>query len=76
MEPPLAFALAAAAVVLAGVAGYLARSVIEKSRRARDRTSAQDEASRILARAEDEAASLKKGQVLEGKEEAFRLRET
>lgn len=75
MEPPLAIALAAAAAVLAGVAGYLARSMTEKSRRAKDRTSAQDEASRILSRAQDEAASLIKGQVLEGKEEAFRLRE-
>ncbi len=75
MEPPLAIALAAAAAVFAGVAGYLARSMTEKSRRAKDRTSAQDEASRILARAQDEAASLIKGQVLEGKEEAFRLRE-
>lgn len=75
MEPPLAFALAAAAALAAGVVGYVARSVIERSRRARDKASAGDEVSRILARAEDDAESLKKSHVLEGKEEAFRLKE-
>ncbi|MEE8147201.1 MAG: ribonuclease Y, partial [Longimicrobiales bacterium] len=58
-----------------GAAGYVGRGLIEQSRQRKARAAAEDEASRILARAQEEADNLRTSKVLEGKEEAFRLRE-
>lgn len=77
MNSPLVIALAAAvALLFCTAAGYLIRGKIERSRQEKERAAAQDDASRILARATEEAESLKKTRVLEGKEEVFGLKET
>ena len=76
MNSPLVIALAAAVALLIGTAaGYLIRGNIERSRQEKERAAAQDDASKILARANEEAEGLKKTRVLEGKEEVFGLRE-
>jgi ribonuclease Y len=73
---PLVIGLAAAVGLLFVAVGYLARGMIEQSRQRRAEAAAEDEASRILARAKEEADNLRTSRVLEGKEEAFRLRES
>ena len=76
MESPLVMLLAAAVALLIGVsAGYGIRGRLERSRQEKERAAAHDEASRILARAAEEAESQKKTRVLEGKEEVFSLKE-
>ena len=72
---PLVIGLAAAVALFFGAAGYVGRGLIEQSRQRKARAAAEDEASRILARAQEEADNLRTSKVLEGKEEAFRLRE-
>ena len=72
---PLVIALAAAVALLFGAVGYLGRGLVERSRRKKDVAAAADEASRILARAREEAGNLRTSRVLEGKEEVIRLRE-
>jgi len=77
MESPLVIALAAAVALLSGIAaGYLIRGNIEGSRRENERAAAQDEASRILKQATEEAENLKRSRLLEGKEEVFGLKES
>ncbi len=71
---PLEIGLAAAAAVLA-VAGFLLGRGTERVRQRRERESARDEASQIRKRAAEEADTLREGALLQGKEEAFRLRE-
>jgi len=74
MESPLVIALAAAVALLSGIAaGFFIRGKLESSRRDEERAAAQDEASKILKRAAEEAETLKKSRVLEGKEEVFGL---
>jgi ribonucrease Y len=76
MNTPLVMALAAAVALLFGIAaGYVIRGRIERSRQEKERAAAQDDASKILARATEEAESVRKTSVLEGKEEVFGLRE-
>lgn len=75
MESPLVWVLAAAAVFMGSVGGFIARGLLEGSRRKREQAVAQDEASRILSRAAEEAENLRKAQLLEAKEEGFKLRE-
>jgi ribonucrease Y len=76
MDDPLVIALAAAVALLFGTAaGYVIRGRIEHSRQEKERAAAQDDASKILTRATEEAESLKKTRILEGKEEVFGLRE-
>jgi len=72
---PLVLALAVAVALLFGAVGYLGRGLVERSRQKKDAAAAADEASRILARAREEADNLRTSRVLEGKEEAIRLRE-
>ena len=52
---PLGIGLAAAAVSLFGIIGYVGRGLIEQSRQNRAREAAEDEASIILDRAKEEA---------------------
>lgn len=73
---PLGIVLAAAAVSLFGIIGYVGRGLIEQSRQDRAREAAEDEASVILGRAKEEAENLRKVKILEGKEEVFQLRES
>jgi ribonuclease Y len=73
---PLGIGLAAAAVSLFGIIGYVGRGLIEQSRQSRAREAAEDEVSVILTRAKEEAENLRQVKVLEGKEEVFRLRES
>ena len=73
---PLVIGLAAAVALFFGAAGYVGRGLIEQSRQRRAQAAAEDEASRILARAQEEADNLRTSKVLEGKEEVFRLRES
>ncbi|MEX0935297.1 MAG: ribonuclease Y [Gemmatimonadota bacterium] len=76
MESPQAIVLAAAATLLAGLLlGVFLGRARELARQNRERMEARDEASRILARAGEEAESLRKEGELEGREAVFRLRE-
>jgi ribonucrease Y len=67
----IGFLLAAAAAAAGLACGFL----LERSRLRRSRSGAEEERQRILAAAEQEAASLRKAEVLAGKEEAFRAKE-
>jgi len=71
---PLDWALAVIAGALA-VAGFLLGRGRERARQEGERKAAKDEASRILARAREEADSAKETALLAGRDEAFRLRE-
>jgi ribonucrease Y len=75
MDSPLAWAVAAAIAALAGAAGFIIARTRERARQERDRAAARDEASVILERARMEAETTTKAAALEGKEEAYRLRE-
>jgi len=69
--------LAAAAVglVLGAFAGFVVFTKREQARQELEKSKAQDEASRILARATSEADNARKAGELAGREEGFRLRE-
>ncbi len=73
---PLAIVLAGAVALLFGAAGYVGRGLVERARKKKDVAAAADEASRMLARAQEEADNLRTSRVLEGKEEVIRLRES
>lgn len=73
---PLAVVLAAAVTLLAGAAvGFLVGGNRERARQEQEKAAARDEASRILARAGEEAEAARRAAELQGKEEAYRLRE-
>ncbi|MDR0786656.1 MAG: ribonuclease Y [Gemmatimonadota bacterium] len=61
--------------VVASVAGYFGGQAAERGRLRRARSTAEEEAVRIRAAAEQEAESLRKAEVLAGKEGAFRAKE-
>jgi ribonuclease Y len=71
--------LIVAAAVIAGAVGFLAgKSVTDKATQARliaAKATAEDEAGRIRAAAQQDAESLRKNEVLKGREEAIRARE-
>jgi ribonuclease Y len=67
--------LIVAAALVAGAVGFFAGQSIIQSRLRASRATAEDEAGRIRASAEQEAESLRKGEVLKGREEAIRARE-
>jgi ribonuclease Y len=71
--------LIAAAALAAGVAGFFAGKSVTDSRTqahlVATRATAEDERARILSIAQQEAESLRKGEVLKGREEAIRARE-
>jgi len=76
MESPLVLALAAIlGVFVGGLAGVMIASRLERARREKERVAAEDEGSRILARAREEADSARRAAELQGREEALRLRE-
>ncbi|MGD2069162.1 MAG: ribonuclease Y [Gemmatimonadota bacterium] len=76
MQGPLAIALAAVVGILVGaVIGSAVARRRERTRREEQRAAAQDEASRILTQAREEAGNLRRSGELEGKEESIRLRE-
>src|SRR5215207_2886204 len=63
------------AAVLAGVAAYFGGQAAERSRLRRAKATAEDEVTRIMAKAEQDAATARKAEILAGKEEAFRAKE-
>ncbi len=76
METALAYALAVVLALSVGFGG--AWWLLERRRRERERSDAEEaarESRRILERAGEEAEGLRKEAVLKGKEEAFQLRE-
>lgn len=70
----LDIALAAVAAVLA-VMGFLLGRGRERARQRKEREAAKDEASLIRKRAQEESGNLRETALIQGKEEAFRLRE-
>ncbi len=76
MDSAQGIVLAAALTLLAGlILGFVLGKGRELARQNEERAAAKDEASRILARAREEAESATKEGELRGREEAFRLRE-
>jgi ribonucrease Y len=63
------------AAIVASVAGFVAGRSIVQARLRRARATAEDEAERIRSQAQTEAETLRKAEVLAGKEEAFRAKE-
>ncbi|HEX7241490.1 MAG TPA: ribonuclease Y [Longimicrobiaceae bacterium] len=63
------------AALVAAVAGFLAGRAGEQARLRRAKDTAEEQAGRIRAAAEQEAERLRKAEVLAGKEEAFRAKE-
>jgi len=73
---PLAVVLAATVALLAGtVVGVLLGGGRERARQELEKSEARDEASRILGRAREESENVRKAAELQGREEAYRLRE-
>jgi ribonuclease Y len=66
---------AAVGVVLGALLGFGISGARERTRRRLEKQRAQDEASRILERAKDQAESVRKAGELAGREEGLRLRE-
>jgi ribonuclease Y len=75
MFTPLVGMAAAVGLILGALAGAAFVRSRERSRRELERAQGQDEASRILKRASEEADNLRKAGELAGREEGFRLRE-
>jgi ribonuclease Y len=73
ITPPVLWA--AVGVVLGALVGFVIARSRERQRQLREKQSAQDEASRILERAREEAESVRKAGELAGREEGFRLRD-
>ena len=75
METPLALGLAVAALMVGAFGAYAVSQARTRAQLAREKAAAQDEASRILARTEEEAGRLLKAAQIEGKEAALEVRE-
>ena len=76
MNPPLDVVLAVAVGAVFTVVGFLLGKRRERNAVARDKAAARDEASQILARAQQDAENLRTQGELRGREEALKLRET
>lgn len=63
------------AAVVAGAAGYFGGQSVIQSRLRRARATAEEQAASIIAKAETDAENLRKGEILLGKEAAFRAKE-
>jgi ribonuclease Y len=74
ITPPVLLA-AAVGLVLGALVGFAISRSRERARQLREKQGAQDEASRILERAREQAQSAQKAGELAGREEGFRLRE-
>jgi ribonuclease Y len=73
---PLVVTLAVVVGVLLGApAAYFLAKSQDRARQAREKAAAQDDASKILKSAQEEAESLRRTRELQGKEEVMRLRE-
>jgi ribonuclease Y len=75
MEPLALLAAVLGGVLVGGWVGVFLTRRGEAARREREKAAAEDEASRILARARDEAGNLRRAGELEGKDQVIRLRE-
>ena len=76
MTSPLIVAAAAVGLLLGFLGGFLLARSRERTRQARLEAAAQDEASRILSRAREEADNLRTAGELEGRQSSLQLRET
>src|SRR5687768_11480703 len=76
MDPLVLTLAAVVGLALGALGGFLLAQSRERVRREQEKAAAKDEASAILARAREEAETLKRSRELEGKEEAMRLRDT
>ena len=74
VTPPLMLA-AAVGIVLGVLVGFAVARNRERARRELEKSRGQDEASRILARAREDAEKARNAGELSGREEGFRLRE-
>ena len=75
ITPPMILA-AAVGIVLGLLVGFFVASGRAERRSAQEKRQAQDEASRILSQAREDAAKARKDGELEGRETSIRLRET
>jgi ribonucrease Y len=75
ITPPLVM-MAAVGLVLGALIGFVVARNREQARQELEKSTARDEASRILERAEAEAENARKAGELAGREEGFRLRES
>jgi ribonuclease Y len=75
MEPQLIGA-AALGLVVGFIVGFLLKGSQERARQERLKASAEDDSTRILARANDEAENLRKAGELEGRQAVIQLRES
>jgi ribonuclease Y len=75
MITPPTIAAAAVGLVLGALIGFVIARNRERARQELEKAKGQDEASRILQRAESEAENTRKAGELAGREEGFRLRE-
>ena len=73
---PLGMGLAAGAVAVAAVLGYLVGRGRERTRQLKEKEAAKDEASLIRKRAQDDADNLRRSTELQAQETRFRLKET
>jgi ribonucrease Y len=74
---PLAVVLAAVVALLVGSAvGFMVGGNRERARQEEEKAGARDEASRILTRAKEESEAARRAAELQGREEAYRLRES
>jgi ribonuclease Y len=69
------FLIAFIAALIAVIVGFVIGRWSELTRQRRARATAEEERTRILAQAEQESESLRKREILAGKEEAFRAKE-
>jgi ribonuclease Y len=69
------FLTAIVVALVAAAAAYTIGRRTEQSRQVRERSTAEEERARILAQAEQESETLRKREILAGKEEAFRAKE-
>ena len=75
MNTPLVALAAAVGLILGTLIGFAWERSRERARRELEKSRGQDEASRIVKRAQEEADTLKRAGELAGREEGFRLRE-
>ena len=75
MDPLVLTLAAVAGLAIGALSGFLLAQNRERSRREREKVAAEDEATAILRRAQEEAENVRRSRELQGKEQALRLRD-